>query len=76
MQNDGLHFHLDFSFGAVFLDSREVTSAARDRKEQNESSQALMRYMRDPCWEGQVRLRCAQGGFCLGPLGCTGAVLS
>lgn len=40
-----------FSFEAAFLDSREVTSAARDRKEQNESSQALMRFMRDPFWD-------------------------
>lgn len=37
-----------FSFEAAFLDSRELTSAVRDRKEQNESSQALMRFMRDP----------------------------
>lgn len=40
-----------FSFEAAFLDRREVTSAARDRKEQNESSQALMRFMRDPSWD-------------------------
>ena len=76
IQNGCLYFHLYFSFGAVFLDSREVTSAAGDRKEQNESSQALMRCMRDPSWEGQVRPHRARGEFCLGALGGTGAELS
>lgn len=51
MKNGCLHFHLYFSFGATFLDSSEVTSAARDRKEKNESSQALMRFMRDTSWD-------------------------
>lgn len=41
-------FIVNFSFEAAFLDSREVTSAARDGEEQNESFQALMRCMRDP----------------------------
>lgn len=59
MQNSCLHFHLYFSFGAAFLDGSEVTSADRDRIEQNESSQDLMRFMRDPSWErglGEVGL--------------------